>query len=86
MDTVPRTCTTEAMPHFPQISQDAHNTLDLPTRQREEHNEECPHPHPSTVDNAERASRLRVQTRRRRYLTLNPSYFDGSNLEQAGLL
>lgn len=72
------------MPHFPAASQDMSSTLDLPTRQREEHNEERPHP-PAT-DDVERASRLRVQTRRRRYLTLNPSYFDGSNLEQAGLL
>ena len=84
MDTARGACTSEAMPHFPQASQDAANTLNLPTRQREEHTEE--RPHPSTTDNAERASRLRVQTRRRRYLALNPSYFNGSNLEQAGLL
>lgn len=84
MNVAHRACTREAMPHFPPISQDASGTLDLPTRQRDEHNEE--RPQFSTTDSTERASRLRIQTRRRRYLALNPSYFDGSNLEQAGLL
>jgi hypothetical protein len=72
------------MPHFPEVSQEVPENMDLPTREREqEHSDQRPHP-PSTND-TQRASRLRVQTRRRRYLDLNPSYFDGSNLEQAGL-
>ena len=72
------------MPHFPEAShQSSSSTMELPTREREEDHTDQ-RPQPATTNNAERASRLRVQTRRRRYLDLNPSYFDGSNLEHAG--
>lgn len=72
------------MPHFPEVSRQTPSMMELPTREREQ-GELVDRPlHPPTTDNAERASRLRVQTRRRQYLALNPSYFDGSNLESAG--
>lgn len=76
----------ETMPHFPQPSQEVSETLTLPTRERESDHSESRRPQPSTTNdnNAQRTSRLRVQNRRRRYLELNPDYFSGSNLEQAG--
>jgi hypothetical protein len=72
------------MPHFPEASSQAASTMELPTREREQEELVDRRPYPPTTNNAERASRLRIQTRRRRYLALNPSYFDGSNLEHAG--
>lgn len=72
------------MPHFPEISPQTPSTMELPTREREQEVLVDRRPHPLTTNSAERASRLRIQTRRRRYLALNPSYFDGSNLEHAG--
>lgn len=72
------------MPHFPEVSPQTPSTMELPTREREQEELVDRRPHPLTTNNAERASRLRIQTRRRRYLALNPSYFDGSNLEHAG--
>ena len=75
------------MPHFPQLSQELSETMTLPTREREsEHSNNSRSPQPPTTNdtNAQRTSRLRVQNRRRRYLELNPEYFSGSNLEQAG--
>lgn len=72
------------MPHFPEVSHRTSSTVELPTRERQQEQSIDHRPHPPTTNNAERASRLRIQTRRRRYLTLNPSYFDGSNLESAG--
>ena len=74
---------TTSMPHFPEASGQTSGTMELPTREREQEQSNDQRPHPPS-NNTERASRLRIQTRRRRYLTLNPSYFDGSNLEQAG--
>jgi hypothetical protein len=77
------------MPHFPQPSQEASETMTPPTPEREsEHSDsDIRRPQPPTTNdtNAQRTSRLRVQNRRRRYLELNPEYFSGSNLEQAGL-
>jgi hypothetical protein len=75
------------MPHFPQPSQEVSETMTLPTRERESEHGDSRRPQPpSTNDNnAQRSSRLRVQNRRRRYLEMNPDYFSGSNLEQAGL-
>jgi hypothetical protein len=78
----------KSMPHFPEVSNAASEIMSLPTRERDqehqEPNNQHQRPHPPTQNDTERASRLRTQTRRRRYLVLNPSYFDGSNLEQAG--
>jgi len=68
------------MPHFPETT----HQVELPTRGREQEEQNDQRPRPTTINNDERASRLRVQTRRRRYLALNPSYFDGSNLEHTG--
>jgi len=72
------------MPHFPEAPQETSDMLELPTREREHEEPNDQRPHPPAANNVERASRLRIQTRRRRYLALNPSYFDGSNLEYAG--
>jgi hypothetical protein len=72
------------MPYFPEATHQTSGMMELPTRYREQEERNDQRPHPPTTDNAERASRLRIQTRRRRYLTLNPSYFDGSNLEHTG--
>jgi hypothetical protein len=76
------------MPHFPQPSQEVSEKTAPPTREREsEHSDDhARRPQPPTTNDttAQRTSRLRVQTRRRRYLELNPDYFSGSNLEQAG--
>jgi hypothetical protein len=83
-DSQPHCLYTTRMPHFPEASQEASGVTNIATREREqEHNDQ--RPHPPTTNDTQRASRLRIQTRRRRYLDLNPSYFDGSNLEQAGL-
>jgi hypothetical protein len=78
------------MPHFPQPSQEVSDTTALPTRERESQHSDSDlrRPQPPTTNDtnsAQRTSRLRVQNRRRRYLELNPDYFSGSNLEQAGL-
>lgn len=75
---------TTNMPHFPEASHQSSGTMELPTREREREEHSDHRPHPPSTNSAERASRLRIQTRRRRYLALNPSYFDGSNLEHAG--
>jgi len=74
------------MPHFPEATRQASGTMELPTHECEQEQEDHidQRPHPPTTNNDERTSRLRVQTRRRRYLALNPSYFDGSNLEHTG--
>jgi hypothetical protein len=72
------------MPHFPEAPQEAPRSMALPTREREQEEQNDQRPHPPSTNTAERASRLRIQTRRRRYLALNPAYFDGSNLEHAG--
>jgi hypothetical protein len=82
------TCTRNKMPHFPQPSQEVSETMTLPTRERESEHSDSRRPQPPVAndnENAQRASRLRVQNRRRRYLELNPEYLSGSNLEQAGL-
>jgi hypothetical protein len=75
------------MPRFPQPSQEAPEATALPTRERENEHSDIHRPQPAATNdtNAQRTSRLRVQNRRRRYLELNPDYFSGSNLEQAGL-
>ena len=75
---------TTKMPHFPEAPAETSDMMELPTREREHDEPNDQRPHPPATNNVERASRLRIQTRRRRYLALNPSYFDGSNLEHAG--
>lgn len=72
------------MPHFPEASHQTSGAMELPTREREHEEHSDQRPHLPTRNNPERTSRLRIQTRRRRYLVLNPSYFDGSNLEHTG--
>ncbi|KAM0712037.1 hypothetical protein Q7P37_011131 [Cladosporium fusiforme] len=74
------------MPHFPQVSRETSQSVGLPTRERMPSQEEItrrPHPTPANDAQQQRTTRLRVQTRRRRYLDLNPQYFSGANLEQA---